>query len=209
VAESQKLLVSNIDSYFSGYGWGWMHSEIAGEQVLMHTGGFDGTSVKVSYAPEKNIGVVIVHNESGLIANELNASIAEIAYKMLTSKEASKLVDSHREEMNELAVYIDKIKAEIAAKREELSRRKNKSSTINSSLEGIYENSHAGIISIQQSDSGLHLSWGDLQSKVYSGAMENELVVELRPGKFFDVKFDKNMSAIELKGWTFHKINKP
>lgn len=206
VKESQKRLVSDIDSYFSGYGWGWMHSEIADKRVLMHTGGFDGTSVQVSYSPEKNMGVVIVHNESGVIANELNGSISEIAYKMLTKQDVSKLIDSKQEKMNKLAVYVEKMKAQIAAKREALSKQRSKLFLMRPSLEGLYENTDVGTLAIKYKDNNLYLVWGDLQGIIYNGLIDGEFVVELRPGKFFEMKVQKNMSAIELKGWQFHKV---
>jgi CubicO group peptidase (beta-lactamase class C family) len=203
VKDSQRLLVSEIDSYFSGYGWGWMHSEIAGERVLMHTGGFDGASVQVSYSPEKNIGVVIVHNESGLIANQLNGSISEIAYKMLTEQAVIELINTHQAGMVDIAAHVEKAKIDITAKRAQLSKRISMSPKLMSSLEGKYENIDAGTIVIKQRDNDLYLSWGSLQSKVYNGLVENEFVVELRPGKFFEMKRDKNVSSIELKGWQF------
>lgn len=206
VRASQQLLISDIDSYFSGYGWGWMHSKVAGESVLMHTGGFDGASVQVSYAPEKNLGVVVVHNESGLIANELNGRITEIAYKMLTNQDVSKLIEFHQEEMTDLAVYVEKAKAAIAAKREDLSKRRSISPSLKLSLEGVYENTDVGQLTIKQRDSDLHLAWGDLQSKVYSGQADNEFIVELRPGKFYELTADKSMSVIELKDWQFQKV---
>lgn len=52
----------------------------------------------------------------------------------------------------------------------------------------------------------LHLAWGDLQSKVYSGQADNEFIVELRPGKFYELTADKSMSVIELKDWQFQKV---
>lgn len=205
VKDSREILVDGIDSYFSGYGWGWMHSEIANERVLIHTGGFDGASVEVSYSPEKNIGVVIVHNESGLIANELNGSISEIAYKMLTGQTVAELVDSYQKEMKENAEYVEKAKVTIANKREVLLKRPTISSQVKASLEGTYKHSDAGTITFKQKDKDLFMFWGDLQSRVYPGANKGEFVLELRPGKFFDLKANKNTSIITLKGWEFYK----
>ncbi|MDG1750606.1 MAG: hypothetical protein P8I03_02925, partial [Thalassotalea sp.] len=159
----------------------------------------------VSYSPEKNIGVVVVHNESGLIANELNGSISEIAYNMLTEQKATKLIDSHLKEMKENAEYVEKTKVEIAKKRDELRKRKNISLKLRSLLAGTYEHAEAGRITFKQADKGLYLSWGNLQSKVYPGKHEDELVLELRPGKFFDLKVSRDKPFITLKGWQFYK----
>lgn len=205
VNDSREILVDSIDSYFSGYGWGWMHSKIANEQVLIHTGGFDGSSVQVSYSPEKNIGVVIVHNESGLIANELNGSVSEIAYKMLTGHATEELVGLHLEEMKENAIFIEKAQAKLADEREKLLKRPNISAQIQESLEGTYKHAYAGNIVVNVKNKELFMSWGDLQSRVYPGENPRELVLELRPGKFFDLKLNKDASVLSLKGWEFYK----
>ncbi|MCH2056809.1 MAG: beta-lactamase family protein [Thalassotalea sp.] len=205
VKDSQALLVSNIDSYYSGYGWGWMHSNVAGEKVLVHTGGFDGASVEVSYSPEKNIGVVIAHNESGLIANELNGSIAEIAYKMLTEQPVSSVVTAHIKEMEENAEYIEIAKGEIETKRSTLSKRPFNSHESKSSLIGVYNHFDAGTITVRPKGNDLYLYWGNLKSRVYQGSHENEYVLELRPGKFFNMTLKNDKSALTLKGWVFNK----
>lgn len=205
VSDSRETLVGGIDSYFSEYGWGWMHSKIGNERVLVHTGGFDGASVEVSYSPEKNIGVVIVHNESGLIANELNGSVSEIAYKMLTGRATGEVVDLNLEGMKENADFIEKAKAKLANKREHLLKRPNISAQIKKSLEGIYKHTHAGSIIFNQKNKELFMSWGNLQSRVYPGANLREFVLELRPGKFFDLKMNKDASVLSLKGWEFYK----
>jgi CubicO group peptidase (beta-lactamase class C family) len=205
VRYSREVLVDDIDSYFSGYGWGWMHSAISNEQVLVHTGGFDGASVEVSYSPAKNIGVVIVHNESGLIANELNGSVSEIAYKMLTGKAIDDAIKIHLEEMKANAVFVKKTKATLTTKRKELSQRPKISKQIKNLLEGTYKHGNAGSVIFTQKNKELFMMWGDLQSKVYPGLSEREFVVELRPGKFFDMKLNKSASVIFLKEWEFYK----
>ncbi|WP_440054529.1 serine hydrolase domain-containing protein [Pseudoalteromonas sp. T1lg65] len=203
--DSRTLLVSNLDSYFSGYGWGWMHSKIADVPVLAHTGGFDGASVEVSYSPQKNIGVVIVHNESGLIANELSGSISEIAYKMLTGQKVANLIASHHKEMKENSLFVEEVKVKLAKKRNELSNYEDRFAERHSSLIGKYVHADAGTIAIKPKDKGLQLFWGDLQSKVYPSKYDDKFILELRPGKFYDLNVSKDSAVITLRGWKFTK----
>ena len=72
----------DVDSYFNGYS-GWMHGEFSQEKEIFHTGGFTGASALISFLPEKDIGIVILQNESGLKANYLGGIIKEMAYGAL------------------------------------------------------------------------------------------------------------------------------
>lgn len=202
VTDSRALLVDNIDSYFSGYGWGWMHANVAGEEVLMHTGGFDGASVSVSYSANNNLGVVIVHNENGLIANELNRSISDIAYSMLLGKDAKTLIADNKQEMQDTAEFIQQAKVKLAAKRAQLTRA---SAADTTAMIGRYQHPDAGQLVIVERNGVVHLTWGNLRSDVYAETPDNYLL-ELRPGKFYPMTYTADDGAIQLKGWQFDKL---
>jgi len=47
---------------FLGYGQGWMLSDYRGERLVWHTGGWPGMVSRVTLAPEKKLGVVVLTN---------------------------------------------------------------------------------------------------------------------------------------------------
>ena len=164
IKDSRALLVENIDSYYSGYGWGWMHADVLGEPALMHTGGFDGASVSVSYSASNNLGVVIVHHENGLIANELNRSITDIAYSIMLGRDTDKLIEANQIEMQDTAEFIKLAKTKLETKRGRLVLATVSDST---DLIGSYQHPEAGKLTLEERDGSLHLTWGDLQSDVF------------------------------------------
>jgi len=204
ITASQKQIATGLDSYYSAYGWGWQHAEIAGEDALLHTGGFDGSSVQISYVPSKNIGVVVVHNESGLIANQLNKHINELAYSTLLRKDSIVEMKSAYSDMGKVAKYVEKAKFDLKIKREELevltSAKKHKLA----SVVGTYHNKDVGKLIIKSVEGDIFAFWGDLQSKLYINSDMN-FILELRPGKFFELERSIDGENLSIEGWQFDK----
>lgn len=205
IKESQRQLVGEIDSYFAGYGWGWMFNKYEGMDMLLHTGGFDGASVQISYIPEKDMGVIVVHNESGIVANELNGTITTLAYKAMLGKDDSANYQTAEKEMAEIADFVKRSQQKIANKHAELSMRTGKSQPLLHAIQGRYVNDLAGEIEISMKEGRLRAKWGDLESIVYAGESEDSLVLEWRPGKFYvaNIVRSEGVEQLHHKDWVF------
>lgn len=206
IRKSQTQLVKGIESYFTGYGWGWMFSQFEGTDMLLHTGGFDGASVQISYLPEKSMGVIVVHGESGIVANELNGAITRLAYKAMLGIDNSADYLSDMQEMTEITDFVKRSQQKIVDKHAELSARTEKSKPFLNSIQGRYTNELVGDIIISENGGKVKAEWGDLKSIVYAGEKVDALVLEWRPGKFYDATVSSGGNgSLEVMGWTFSK----
>ena len=206
IEKALRVKISGLDGHIPAYGWGWVHSSIDGVNSLMHTGGFDGTAVQVTLSPQDNIGVVVVHNESGMIANELNQQITQLSYRILLDKNPKKQLDKAYQNMVEVAAWIKNSKQKIASKRNDLLREQAKYQDQLYRLLGEYVHKNAGRLSIKQVGNLLTLYWGDLKGIVYPAPESDDYLVELRPGKFYAMTKTGDESTgitLNLKGWDF------
>ena len=204
VKTSQKQLVKGLNSYYSAYGWGWQHGKIAKENALLHTGGFDGASVQISYIPIKNMGVIVVHNESGLIANQLNKHITELAYTTLLGQETATVMQAAYSDLGKVASIVKTAKLDLQSKRKELDMLAHIHKRELSSLIGFYHNNDVGKLVIKSVDAEVFVFWGDLQSKLYINS-EMNFLLELRPGKFFSLDSAVDGDYVSIEGWRFDK----
>jgi hypothetical protein len=107
-------------------------------------------------------------------------------------------------DMGNVAKSVDKAKLDLKTKRKELevltSSNKHKLATII----GAYHNTDVGKLVIKSFEGDVFAFWGDLQSKLYVNSDMN-FILELRPGKFFELGSSVHGEYLSIKGWQFDK----
>ncbi|MBL4617945.1 MAG: serine hydrolase [Robiginitomaculum sp.] len=92
IEKSQQQLATNNSKYRKyrdfgrdGYAWGWFIGPYKDQVMLHHFGDIAGTHAHLSFIPKRNIGLVILNNESW-VSDAMANTIADIAYSILLDK---------------------------------------------------------------------------------------------------------------------------
>ena len=201
----------DVDSYFNGYSWGWMHGTFGTEKEVFHTGGFTGASAVLSFLPEKEIGIVILQNESGLKANYLGGIIKEMVYNLLLDVEKEVIETQINRQVVDLMGSLTNAKKKLVLEQEQLLNMPWNLSLPMEDYIGTYKNKLAGEITIYQDDlDNLKVTWGNIKGRAYPGQEKDNVDINFRPGAFYNGKFIMNSQAVTgllIKGFVFLKAD--
>ncbi len=209
VIKKSQIKQVDVDSYFNGYSWGWMHGEFGGEKEILHTGGFTGASALISFLPNKDIGIVVLQNESGLKANYLGEIIKGIVYNTLLGIEKNAIEAQMESQVEGLVSSLSKAKESLAS---ELLQRSNTPWNLSHPKEkylGTYTHELAGEILVYKNGlDNLEVSWGNIKGKAYPHQEKDNMDINFRPGTFYNIQFkvkEENVTGLLINGHEFGK----
>lgn len=157
----------DVDSYYDGYAWGWQLADFGNTEEVFHTGGFTGASALISFLPERDIGIVMLQNESGLKANYLASIVKNAAYRILAGEDRRDVAAWMDDQAAVLARRVDEAEAGLAATEAEKASMPWGLTANMDAYVGTYSHELAGTIEISRSGADrLSVSWGNLRGPV-------------------------------------------
>ncbi|MDP3441462.1 MAG: serine hydrolase, partial [Ignavibacteria bacterium] len=188
------------------YGFGWLYGTYETHKVIHHFGGFAGFATHVSFMPDQQIGVAIMVNEA-LSGDQLMNLIATFIYDyFLENKEWN----DYDESINAFAEKLNEGRKMMSVG---IAKRNDRPWLLTmplSEYSGSYQSDEYGILTIQESASGLKVAAGNLQCVSTPFKNEDSIRVELIPGSGQVIKFHKEnskISGLTYDGIYFTKIN--
>lgn len=190
-----------------GYGLGWHISKYRDQNVLYHNGGFLGNSAKISFMPDKEIGVAVFANES-FFGDNIGDLLSAYSYDyFLDSLEKSS--EGYHEEIQSFRKRINKMNESYATS---VSERTNRQATLTLDFDkyiGQYSNEGFGDLLLTMENDNIDIRMGLLSSKAFYGKMSNTLEVEFSgPGSKQLLEFtikDSMVESLLFKGLVFTK----
>jgi CubicO group peptidase (beta-lactamase class C family) len=188
------------------YGFGWLHGEYESHKVIHHFGGFAGFSTHVSFMPDKKLGVAVMVNEA-VAGNNLMHLIATFIYDYFFEKKDWPV---YYDILNTFAEKLTETRKMISAA---ITKRNDLPWLLTmpfSEYSGSYQSYEYGILTIQESTSGLNVTVGNLQCVSTPFKNEDSIRVELIPGSGQVIEFHKvnnKISGLKYDGIYFTKIN--
>lgn len=187
------------------YGFGWLHGSYKTNKVIHHFGGFAGFATHVSFISDKQIGVAIMINEA-LSGDKVMPIIATFIYDYFLEnkdwKEYDEIINTFAEKLNEGRKMIS------SGTKEKNSRPWLLTMPL-SEYSGTYKSDEYGILTIQESISGLKVAAGNLMCVSTPFKDEDSIRVELIPSSGQVIEFHKEnqkISGIKYDGVYFTKI---
>jgi CubicO group peptidase (beta-lactamase class C family) len=210
IARSHQRQAVSDDRYLDfprdGYAWGWHAGAYKGRRMLHHFGSFPGFHAHLSFIPEADVGLVVLHNEDMLGARLANA-IADIAYGIALGEPGIEAKASAR--FGELAQQARKLEAAAGAHRQDIASRPWLLSLPRAAYAGLYGHPLLGDITISlEGDQALAFRWGRLAATATGYAEQDHVRVELVPNSGNVVAFGLQHGAVatlRLDGMTFSK----
>lgn len=211
VVESQReRQVEVAGPYFDGYAWGWMTAERDGRQVRLHTGGFPGASALMSFMPDENVGVVVLHNEDGLRANALSSIIEDAVYRIWRGDSAPEIAAHVTPAIEAVEARVAQTAVELAAQAREPGEGTPRLTAPAAHYAGVYSHPLAGRMELTLDDSGrLRLVWGQLEGRLLAHDDTDVGLVDFRPGNQDPLAFELaggQVRALTFAGMRFAKV---
>lgn len=177
-----------------GYAMGWFTSEIAGEPLLHHAGGFPGFAALLSFAPRSRVGVAVLTNEASLGAR-WSPILALWAYEWwldvpLAERKAAGAIDALVERMAALQVRIADDLAERSKRVSQLARPI-------TTYEGTYESPLWGTVIVKARDNQLAVTHGNLSCVTTAFTNPETARLELVPSQGAVIAFLPVTGAVE------------
>lgn len=211
VIETSHQPLVDANSYYESYARGWQIGKFDKYREIFHTGGFPGTSVLISFVPEKDIGVIVLQNESGLKANLVANYVKNYIYQSHLTKTPNQIDTWVKEQ-------VDAISARALSAQEEEVKEQQKIENVPIDLSqhtdhyiGVFLHPLAGRIEVfNQNDKKIMLRWGSLYGETFGLEEIDHLNFNLRPGEYIPVKFlveNGNVEGLVINSFTFTKQN--
>lgn len=210
IRASQQTQVTTDSSYGdfkrSGYAFGWYSGPYKGELMLHHFGGFPGYSAHLSFIPERQIGLVILHNED-VLSRDLNNLIADYCYGLLLGDAGTKT--RVKAGFTKLQQKLLQLPAMKQAQQQKVLSRKTLLRLPPASYIGRYFHPQLGEMTVSlNAQQQLEFRWGALQAIATGFDTPDELRLELVPNSGEVVKFGVEQNEVRqltLSGMTFSK----
>jgi len=174
----------SVDSEGGGYtrdyyGLGWYIGAYKGDTIISHGGGFAGYSTRISYMPERKIGVASFANESTLGA-QLPVIINNYVYDRLTGRaNARKTVE---ERISRLRTSADRLLEGVIQERRRRAAREWALTQPFENYAGTYVNQTWGDIEFFANANGLSWQAGQLKGDTEPFPQTDTARIELIPG---------------------------
>ena len=162
----------------SGYGFGWYQSNLHGENLIYHGGGYEGWRSVFSFMPEKKIAVGAMTN-AGLSHSPLELVSAYIYDRLMNVPDVEK---TYAAKLAELRARFDTVKKnQIADTAKRVERRPMLQHPLRDYV-GRYDSPTFGTITIEQRGDKLVASLGQLHGELQPYTDPESARVELVPG---------------------------
>jgi CubicO group peptidase (beta-lactamase class C family) len=162
----------------SGYGFGWYQSDLHGEKLIYHGGGYEGWRSVFSFLPEKKIAVGAMTN-AGLSHSPLELVSAYIYDRLMNVPDLEK---TYREKLAQLRTRFDNVKKNQIA---DTAKRAQRSWTLQhprGAYAGQYDSPTFGTLTIAQRGEKLIASIGRLSGELQPFTEPDSARVEMIPG---------------------------
>lgn len=209
VIKKSHVKQADANSYYSGYAWGWQLADFKETREIFHTGGFVGASALISFLPEKDIGIVVLQNESGLKANYLGSLIKDMAYSLMLGEKPQSLGKRLNSQVADFASRVGQAETDLASEIEKKSKQRWHLSVEKEKYSGTYSNELAGEVTITSAgDTGMEATWGNLWGKAFAHPEPDKIDINFRPGAYYTAEFnvqDGEVNELIVNGFTFVK----
>lgn len=189
-----------------GYGFGWYIGDFKGENARFHQGGYAGWQSSFSFLPEKKIGVGIMVNASGPIAQRVLLVATSTIYDVLLGKSPDSAAI-----VADFKANLAKGRAFLIADAEKRAARPWMLKHPNGAYTGTYENPQFGTLVIREEGGHLVAATGGVQSVLEAFTEPETARVELVPenGEVLRFRFTDGDKAGSLAWGTdeFTRVN--
>ena len=175
----------------SGYGFGWYQSDLHGEPMIYHGGGFEGWRSVFSFLPEKKIAIGAMTN-AGLSHSPLEL-VSAYAYDRLMN--VPDVEATYAAKLAELRSRFDTVKKNQIAETEKRAQRPSTPSHPLSAYTGRYKSQTYGTMTIAERNGKLIASIGALSGELQPFTDSESARVELTPGTGEIVRFTFSSDA--------------
>ena len=175
-----------------GYALGWHTGRYDGEPVLHHFGGFAGFHTHLSFMPDRDLGVVVLANESGA-GGRLALLLAGFAYDWwsASSTEGDAVAERTLEGAAALRSGFDRYLAHGAREAAQRAERTWQLSLPAAAYAGTYADPDSGTLVVEHDpEAGLAVRFGRLQSAAEPFTDPESARVELIPGRGEGIRFE-------------------
>jgi CubicO group peptidase (beta-lactamase class C family) len=162
----------------TGYGFGWYQSDLHGETLIYHGGGFEGWRSVLSFLPERKIAVGAMTN-AGLSHSPLELVSAYVCDRLLRVPNVDAIYDA---KLAEIRTRFDATKKDTIADAQKRAARSWQLSHPFEAYAGTYENPMYGTLTLELRGKTLHASMGRLSSELAPFTEPESARVELIPG---------------------------
>jgi CubicO group peptidase (beta-lactamase class C family) len=189
IAKSHEVLSTRGEC--RGYAWGWFVDGCGHDTVFSHTGGYAGASALMSFKPSERKGLVVLHNEGGFRANNLNSMISDAVYRELGGESDDAIRADFEARRDALAERTRQAQAERIAMAAERSALRLNLSLPRSAYLGDYMHPLGGRINVAGgTNDDFLLRWGHLRSVGRPHADIDTLLQQFKPGNFDPLRFE-------------------
>ncbi|HEX8170274.1 MAG TPA: serine hydrolase domain-containing protein [Thermoanaerobaculia bacterium] len=185
---------AHIDRF--AYGLGWYNGDYEGDLLVHHFGGYNGLYAHVSFMPERRIGVAVLANGGGDVAEALAMFVYDT---LLAKKELRAKYDS------ELATIV-KEATDARGKRESVEARKRERRPLPrsaSAYAGTYTSDRLGTIVVREEKGELVAEYGVLHAPLVADESDAFLIDWLENDELEKVRFLIDDKALEWEGRRF------
>ena len=193
-----------------GYGLGWYRGgfggDLSGERHIHHFGGFGGAHSHISFLPERQIGVAVFVNESGIGGN-LAMSIATLAYRLWLGREGA--TEEAERFIEEIKTRLPQFRARVEADRQNREGREWQLSLPVNNYTGTYVHELFGTAIVTNDHNAPRLQIGNMVAGGTPLPEADAMRVELIPMRGEVVQFhvdDDVVSELTYDGVTYTRI---
>lgn len=189
----------------SHYAWGWYVGEYKGQRLLHHFGGFAGFHAHLSFMPDMDAGLVILHNEDTL-APKLSALIADAVYgTILGEPDVTARVERR---LDGLLDRVAGLEAMVQTQRQQIEGRAWSLSLPMTAYAGSYAHPLLGAIHLSVEDGRPLLRWGRLAARATGYDGTDQARIEWVPNSGQVITFtvsDGRVQALSFDGMRFDR----
>ena len=194
-----------LDFPRDGYAWGWYTGDYKGRRMLHHFGGFAGFHAHLSFMPDMDAGLVILHNEDTL-APKLSALIADAVYgTILGEPDVTARVERR---LDGLLDRVAGLEAMVQTQRQQIEGRAWSLSLPMTAYAGSYAHPLLGAIHLSVEDGRPLLRWGRLAARATGYDGTDQARIEWVPNSGQVITFtvsDGRVQALSFDGMRFDR----
>lgn len=215
IAETHRPVATGLDASYGplgrdGYALGWYTGTYRGEPMIHHLGGFAGFHAHTSFMPGRDVGVMVLANESET-GGRLATLVAGFTYDWwaATLAEADSVALRARREMDNLHARYEASRERAHQDLRERAERTWQLSLAPEAYTGVYVNADYGTLVVEQVGGALAARLGRLYAIAEPFTEPETARVELIPGQGQVLTFrldTGHIAVLEWDGETFERV---